>query len=235
MHQSDGANEGGGKRGIDDKSVFHGAGVGGGGYRKSLVGVQADRGTVTSQPADHLLLAVREVHRRPRAGRAASALRRGRSRQLRHHRAHRCDRAVRAGPQSAVRDLRHSADQGGDHRRAAIDRLGSPVRAHQGPGGRAGVHPPGGDAAAHAERGGGRSRAGDVRGRLPQGAAQDLDRRHDGARRGAARRRPLRALDAGRDAAGRVVGPGRHVRGQGVQGGARRGRRRACRSGSAPS
>ena len=45
-----------------------------------------------------------------------------------------------------------------------------------------------GHAAAHAERGRGRRRAGDVRGRLPQGAAQDLDGWHDGARRGAARR-----------------------------------------------
>ena len=90
----------------------------------------------------------------------------------------------------------------------------------------------GGDPAAHAQRGRGRGRTGDVGRRLPQGAAQDLDRRHDGARRGAARRRPLRALDAGRDLAGRVVGPGRHLRGQGVQGGAGRGRRRHARAGA---
>src|SRR5271170_5810443 len=48
LHQSDGANERGGKRGIDHKSVLHGAGIGGGGYRESLDRVQADRGTVTS-------------------------------------------------------------------------------------------------------------------------------------------------------------------------------------------
>ena len=120
------------------------------------------------------------------------------------------------------------AHQGRHHRRAAIDRLGSPIRAHEGPGGRTSVYSLGGHAAAHSKRGRGRGRAGDVRGRLSQGAAQDLYRRHDGARRGAARRRPLRALDARRDVARRVVGPGRHLRGQRVQGSARdRGRRDA--------
>ena len=136
------------------------------------------------------------------------------------------------GPQPAFRDLRHSAHQGGDHRRVAVDRLGTEVGADEGPCGGAGVHAPRGDAAAHAQRRRGRGRARDERRRLPQGAAQDLLGRHDGARRGAARRRPLRALDAGRDAAGRVVGPGRHLRGQGVQGGTGRGRRRHARAGA---
>ena len=77
-----------------------------------------------AQPADHLLLAVREVRRRPGPGRPATALRRGGPGQLRHHRAHRRHRAFRARSQPALRDVRHPAHQGRHHRRASVDRLG---------------------------------------------------------------------------------------------------------------
>ncbi len=180
----DGASEGGGDVGSTDRRNFHGRGVCPAGHREPLVGVQEDRRTGTAEPADHLLLAVRQVRRRAGVGRAAAAFRRRGPDQLRHHRVDRRHRAVRARPQPAFRDVRHPADQGRHHRRAALDRLGPPFGADQGPRRRAGLHPSGGDAPAHAERGRGGSRARDERRRLPQSAAQDLNGRRDGTGRG---------------------------------------------------
>ena len=113
----------------------------------------------TAQPADRALLTVRQVRGGQGHVRPAAPLRRGRPDELRHHRAHRRHRAVRAGPQSPLRDLRHPADQGRHHRRVALHRLGAPFGAQQGTGRRAGGHPPGDDAAAHADRSRGRRRA----------------------------------------------------------------------------
>src|SRR6202012_5404784 len=77
------------QRGNDNEFVLAGAGVGRGGYRKSMVRVQADRRAVTSQSTDHLLLAIRQVHRWSCAGGVATALRRRGSGQLRDYRPHR--------------------------------------------------------------------------------------------------------------------------------------------------
>ena len=220
-------------RGNDDSPAHHnGRDDGRGRHRRLVVGVQEDGRGATAQPTDRLLLAVRQVRRQPGAGRLAAALRRGGSRQLRHHRAHRRHRAFRARPESPLRDLCHSADQGGDHRRAPVHRLGPAFGAHQGSGRRAGLYASRSDVATHAERHRGGGRARDVGGRLPQGVAQDLHGGHGRPRRGPARRGALRALDPGRDPAGQVVWPGGHLRGQGVQGGADLRRRRHARAGA---
>ena len=92
-----------------------------------------------ARPPDPALLAAGEVRRRPGVGRPAAEHRAGRPGQLRHLRADRRHREVRHRSRHQVRDLRHRPDQGRHHRRAALDRLGAPLGAGQGPGGREGL------------------------------------------------------------------------------------------------
>ena len=129
-------------------------------HRLAVGRVQEDRSEGAARSADRALRPRGQVRGRPRVGRTAPPRRRGRPRQLRDHRADRRHRAVRAGAQHQVRDLRRAPDQGCDHRRAALHRLGAPLRPGQGPGRRAVVlqargHPP---PDAHRRGGGGRPR-----------------------------------------------------------------------------
>ncbi len=102
-------------------------------------GVQEDGRPGAARPADPALLPAGQVRRRPGVGGAAPEHRAGRPGELRDLRPDRRHREVRPGPQDQVRDVRHGPDQGGDHRRAPLDRLGAAVGAGQGPVGGAGL------------------------------------------------------------------------------------------------
>ena len=91
-----------------------------------------------------------------------------------------------------VRDLRHRPDQGHHPRRAALDRLGAPLGAGQGPGARAGVRQARGPAAPHAHRRRAGRRARPHRRPAPDHARPDLLHRPRRPRRDALRRRPRR-------------------------------------------
>ena len=106
-------------------------------HRRPVGRVQEDRRQGAARSADRALRPCRQVRGRPGVGRAAPPRGRGRPGQLRDHRADRRHRAVRAGPQHQVRDLRRPPDQGRHHRRAPLHRLGAPLGAGQGPGRRA--------------------------------------------------------------------------------------------------
>ena len=79
------------------------------------------------------LLAAGQVRRRPDGVRAALARRGVRPDLLRPARPDRRDRALRPRARDQVRDLRRRPDQGRDHRRAALARLGAALGARQRP------------------------------------------------------------------------------------------------------
>ena len=177
-----------------------------------LARVQADGRPGAPRPADPHVRAAREVRRRPARQRAPGARRGGRPRLVRAARPDRRDRAVRPGARHQVRDVRDRADQGLDHRRAALHGLGAALGAGAGARHRAVDRGARGEAPPRAERRGDLRRARDHRGGVPGFAARDLPLLDRGARRavgGRRRRRPGRA--------------DRHARGSG---GARSRRRR---------
>ena len=78
------------------------------------------------------LLAAREVRRGQDVERPSGAHRGGRPDLVRPARADRRDRALRARARDQVRDFRGRSDQGLDHRRAALARLGAALGAREG-------------------------------------------------------------------------------------------------------
>ena len=152
----------------------------------ALARVRQEQGPGSSRPAHPHVRAARQVRRRTPRERPARARRRERPRLVRPPGPDRGDRALRPEPRHQVRDLRHRAHQGLDHRRAARDGLGSPL----GPISRARHRA--GDRGARAQAPPRADRRGD------RGEARDLDRRsgrQPDRDRPLVDRSPRRALD----------------------------------------
>ena len=144
------------------------------GHAGPLARVQAHRRQGAARPADPHVRAAREVRRRASGERPAGARGGGRPRLLRPARADRRHRALRPQPRHQVRDVRDRADQGLDHRRAALDGLGAALGARTGARDRAHDRAARGEAGAGADRRGDRRPPRHHRGRVPGFAARDL-------------------------------------------------------------
>ena len=172
--------------------------------------VQGDRRCACARAAGGRLFAAGEVRGGADGQRPAGACRGGRPHLLWAGGADQRDRAFRGRARDQVRDLRDHADQGLDHRRAALAGLGAAFGSRPGAGDRACQRQARASAAARADRRGDGRRAEDGRRGVPGRAGADLQLDDRGAGRAVERERleRRRGVAAGHADRRERAGPG---------------------------